>query len=244
MNMGRAVGWELRRILLTRTYLYSVLLILLFSHNALGRLVIHGTYGTAPYSPLSYASFLTLLNPILLSVLMLWCAAVFSERERAVRRISLSTPVSNVGYMAMKAAAIAAAFAITAGLMVAASFAFYIRQFGLHDFQAFLHPLVLFLLAPSVFVLGLSMAAGQLHRRLPHLLVPVLFFAGVMYLGLPPWLDLCANNFLTAYPKILMRTLGTGEMVYHLPSGFVASRVGLVLGGLALLAWSARRPFH
>ena len=107
MNTATAIGWELRRILLTRTYLYSLLLIILFSQNALGRLIINGTYGSAPYSPLSYAQFLVLLNPLLLSVLMLWCGAVFSERERAVRRIVLATPITGAGYLGIKAAAIA-----------------------------------------------------------------------------------------------------------------------------------------
>jgi hypothetical protein len=241
MNTVMAIGWELRRILLTRTYLYSLLLIILFSQNALSRLIVHGTYGSAPYSPLSYAQFVTMLNPLLLAVLMLWCGAVFSERERAVRRIVLSTSVTNAGYLGIKVAAIAAAFLLTAGLMVAGSFAFYGWQFGFFAFQEFVQPLAVFLLPGALFVLGLSMAAGQLHRRLPFGLLPLVFLAGVAYMGLPSWLDISGNNFLTIYPKILMRTLGTGEMVYYLPGGFLASRVALALTGMALLIWAARR---
>lgn len=242
MNTVMALGWELRRILLTRTYLYSLLLIILFSQNALGRLIIHGTYGSAPYSPVSYAQFLTLQNPLLLAVLMLWCAGVFSERERAVRRIVLSTPITNAGYLGIKTAAIATAFLLTAGLMVIGSLVFYGRQFGFFAFQGFAGPLTVFLLPPAVFVMGLSLAAGRLHPRLVHGLIPLIFFAGMMNMRLSPWLDVAGNNFIGDYPRILMRTLGTGEMVYHLPGNFIASRVGLVLVGAALLLWAARRP--
>jgi hypothetical protein len=244
MNTIAALGWELRRILLTRTYLYSLLLILLFSQNTLGRLIIDGVYGAAPYSPLSYAQFLVMLTLPLLIVLMLWCGAVFSEKERAVRRIVLSTPITNAGYLAIKTAAIAAAFLLTAGLMVAGSFAFYGWQFGFFAFHEFLNPLAVFLLPPAVFILGLSLAAGQLHPRLVYGLVPLVFCAGVANLGLPLWLDLCANNFLMNYPKILMQTLGTSEMVYSLPTNFVISRVGLALAGAALLGWAATRRYR
>lgn len=244
MNTMAIIGWELRRMLLTRTYLYSLLLILLLSQNTLERLIIDGFYGAAPYSPLSYAHFVVMLNLPLLIVLMLWCGAVFSEKERAVRRIVLSTPITSTGYLAIKTAAIATAFALTVGLMVAGSFVFYGRQFGFFAFQEFLHPLAVFLLPPAVFVLGLSLAAGQLHPRLVYGLVPLVFCLGVMYLGLPFWLDLCGNNLITIYPKILMRTLGTGEMVYYLPTGFLLSRVGLVLAGVALLGWAATRRYR
>jgi hypothetical protein len=244
MNTVAAIGWELRRILLTRTYLYSLLVILLFSQNALGRLIINGTYGTAPYSPLSYAQFLVLLNPLLLMVLMLWCGSVFSEKERAVRRIVLSTPITSAGYLGLKTAAIAAAFLLTAGLMVAGSLVFYVRQFGFFAFGDFLNPLAVFLLPPAIFILGLSLAAGHVQCRLVYGLVPLVFFTGVANLGFPSWLDLCANNFMVSYPKILMRTLGTGEMIYYLPTDFLISRVGLVLAGIALLGWSATRRYR
>ncbi len=244
MNTLAALGWELRRILLTRTYLYSLLLIMLLSQNTLGRLIIHGTYGSAPYSRVSYARFLVMMNAPLLIVLMLWCAAVFSEKERAVRRIVLSTALTNAGYIGIKTVAIAAAFVLTAGLMVAGSFVFYGRQFGFYAFQDFLNPLAVFLLPSALFILGLSLAAGQLHPRLPYGLLPVVFFAGVLNLNLPQWLDLSGNGYMFSYTRILMRSLHTGEMLYHLTPDFLATRVGLVVAGLALLFWAARRRCH
>ncbi len=244
MNTIAALGWELRRLLLTRTYLYSLLLIILFSQNILGRLIINGTYGAAPYSRVSYAHFLTLMNAPLLTVLMLWCAGVFSEKERAVRRIVLSTPLTNAGYLGLKTAAIAAAFVLTAGLMVAGSFVFYGRQFGFYAFQEFLHPLAVFLFPSASFILGLSLAAGQLHARLPYGLIPAVFLMGVLNLNLPQWLDLSGNGYLFSYPKILMRTLGTGEMVYHVTTDFLVTRVVLALAGVGLLFWAAQRRGH
>jgi hypothetical protein len=241
MNTVTALGWELRRILLTRTYLYSLLLILLFSQNLLGRLIINGMYGTAPYSRISYAYFLVMMNAPLLAVLMLWCASVFSEKEQAVRRIVLSTPITNAGYLGLKTAAIGAAFLLTAGLMVAGSFVFYSRQFGFHAFGEFLNPLAVFVLPAALFVLGLSLAAGQLHPRLPYALIPIVFFMGVMNLNLPQWLDLSGNGYLFLYPKILMRTLGTGEMTYYLTGSFLTTRAVLVVAGVALLIWAAQR---
>jgi hypothetical protein len=242
MNTMAAFGWELRRILLTRTYLYSLLLIILVSQNFLGRLIINGWYGTAPYSRVSYAQFLVMMNALLLTVLMLWCAGVFSEKERAVRRIVLSTPLTNAGYLALKTAAIAAAFVLTAGLMVAGSFVFYGWQFGFYAFHEFLNPLVVFVLPSAIFILGLSLAAGQLHARLPDGIVPVVFLLGVLNLkNLPQWLDVTGNHYMFRYPTILMRTLGPTEMIYYLTPNFLATRVVLIVAGVALLFWAARR---
>jgi len=47
MNTAAAIAWELRRILLTRTCFYSVLLINLLSRHILGRLTVRGMYGSA-----------------------------------------------------------------------------------------------------------------------------------------------------------------------------------------------------
>jgi hypothetical protein len=152
-----------------------------------------------------------------------------------------SPPLTNAGYLGIKTAAIAAAFVLTAGLMVAGSFVFYGRQFGFYAFQEFLNPLAVFLLPSALFILGLSLAVGQLHPRLPYGLLPVIFFAGVLNLGLPQWLDLSGNGYLFNYPKILMRTLGTGEMVYHLTTSFLTTRAGLAVAGVTLLLWAARR---
>jgi hypothetical protein len=242
MNTLAALGWELRRLLLTRTYLYSLLLILLLSQNFLGRLIIDGVYGAAPYAQVSYAQFLAIMNAFLSTVLMLWCAGLFSEKERAVRRIVLSTPLTNAGYLGLKTAALALAFVLTAGLMVAGSFVFYVRQFGFHAFQEYLNPLAVFLLPSAVFILGLSLAAGQLHPRLPYGIIPVVFFLGVVNLkNLPQWLDLSGNHYMFRYPTILMRTLGPSEMIYYLTPNFLVTRVVLTLAGVALLFWAARR---
>ena len=43
MNTIAVIGGELRRLLLTRTYLYCLLLILLVSQNFLGRLILDGS---------------------------------------------------------------------------------------------------------------------------------------------------------------------------------------------------------
>ena len=166
---------------------------------------------------------------------------MFSEKERAVRRIVLSTPITNAGYLGIKTAAIAAAFVLTAGLMVAGSFVFYGRQFGFFAFGDFLHPLVVFLLPPAVFILGLSLAAGHCS--------PGSFMAWSRWSSSPAWptwafppgWTSAATTSWSSYPKILMRTLGTGEMIYYLPTNFLISRVGLVLAGIALLGWAATR---
>ena len=235
------IGYELRRLVLARSFWYGALVLMLFSLNVLGRLIVDGFHGAPPYSPLGYALFLSIVNPMLLALLLLWWGGAFSERERAARRVILSAPISPAGYHLLRAATLGLGFLLISALIVCASFGFYAWQFGFYSFHQFGSPLLVFWLPSAVLVLGLGSAVGRLHPRLPFFVLPLCLFTGMFNLGLPSWLDLCSNNFLLEYPRMLMRKLGTGEMVYYLPGEFVASRLLFVLLGLALLAWAATR---
>jgi hypothetical protein len=166
---------------------------------------------------------------------------VFSEKETAVRRILFSAPISYAGYFSAKGAAIAGALLLAAALPIVLSFVYLGWYFRFFQFGDFIHPIVVFLLPSVVFVFGLSMAAGRISAKLVYGLVPIVFLFGFLNLELPVWVDLCSNNFLLHYHKMLFRSLGSMEAVYHIPMNFLLSRMVLAISGVVLFAFACRR---
>ena len=102
MSSLAATSYELRRIVFSRKYLYLTLLLGYVTYRGLTGKLSHGVHGTAPFSRLSYTSFLVSISPFLLVFLMLLCASVFSDREIAARKIIFSTPITPRGYLGIK----------------------------------------------------------------------------------------------------------------------------------------------
>lgn len=241
MTKFYVIGYEFQQIVFTRKYFYILLLLAISSHMKLTRLLAHGTLGTPPFSQLSYASFLSSTAPLLLLALVLLCAAVYSEKELAVRKILFSAPITHAEYLKFKGVAIAAAFLLATALPIAYSFVYFGWHFRFFRFDDFIHPILVFLLPSALFVFGLSMAAGRISITLVYGILPAIFVLGIFNLDLPIWVDLCANNFLLDYQKTLFRSLGSMKAVYHVPWDFLLSRGILAISGIILFAIACRR---
>ena len=241
MNSLPIIRYELKKIVQSRKYFYLVLLLAAYAYLLSSGTMTHGIYGTAPFSRLSYMHFLTDVSPMLLATLALLCATVYSEKELAVRKILFSAPISPVNYYAVKTSAISIAFLSIVTSMIIYSFVFYGWQYRYFQFGAFVEPILVFLVPPVIFVFGLSMAAGRLSAKLVYGLVPVILFSGLFCFSLPVWVDLCGNNFITNYFRMLVLNRGSGEIVYYLPTDLYLSRWLLVVAGVVLFAVSCRR---
>jgi hypothetical protein len=233
-----ATAYELRRIVFSRKYFYLLLLLGVSAYDTLTRSLIHGAFGTAPFSQVSYIKFATMSNPMLLVTIIVLCAGVFSEKELSARKILFSAPISSAMYFGMKGTAIAGAFLLAMTLHVLYSCVYFGWQFRFFQFQDFLHPIVVFMLPGAVFVFGLSMAVGRFGGRFVYALVPLVFFACALNIDLPVWIDLGGNNLFVSYNEMLLRTVGTTEVIYYVPSLFLFSRYLFIAAGIALFCVS------
>lgn len=236
-----ATRYELQRIVISRKYFYFLLLLGYMTYDALTGVLTHGANGTPPFSRLSYADFLTGLTPFLLALLVLLCAGVFTKSETAARRIIFSTPIKSAAYFGIKGTAITSAFLFAAAVPIVASLVFIGWQFRYTRFHQYIHPILVFLLPAAVLAFGLAMAAGRISVKLVYALLPVLFMIGTINVDLPVWLDLCGNNFLLHYSKIVFRSRGTVEMEYFVPTDFIISRCVFVVVGVALFVFACRK---
>ncbi len=241
MTSPPVIAYELKRVIVSRKFFYLLLLLTISSYDTLTRLLADGAFGTPPFSQVSFTKYAILSNLLLLLAMALLCTNVFSEKELAVRKILFSAPISARGYFAVKGIAIGAAFAIAATWSITLCFIFYAWQFRFYQFGDFLHPILVFIIPPAVFVFGLCMALGRVSGSLIYALMPILFFWGGLNLNFPVWVDLSGNHFITNYPLALIRSIGTTEIVYHVPTDFLVSRVVLLIAGVALFGIACRK---
>lgn len=241
VNRTRVIGYEIWRVLGTRKYGYIFFGLCYFAFSNLRSHVSNGVGGTAPFSVLSYMGFLTSLNTFLLPLLVFLCIPVFDSKEREVRQILFSSPISSADYYFVKVASIVALFSVTVGALVLGSVLFYAWHFGFLDVGRFIIPILMFLVAPAILLLGLCMVIGRWSVKALYFLALVVWLAGVAMLEFPPWLDLSGDDYLAWFETLrLRRSLENAAPPNYLQSVLVWSRVGFVLIGTGLLAWSSR----
>jgi hypothetical protein len=240
--LNKILGYEIRRLLFSKIYLALLAITLLYAYSVLSSQTILGEAYTAPFSKWSYASFLCSVVPFLLVSLLFFCTYVYSKKELAVRTLTLTTPLTDARYYLYKVTAIALAYLITALLVIGLSFGFYAWVFKFSNFADFLQPILLFVGAPSVFLLGLGMAVGGINAGLQYVLIALTFLLGVVGDGLGPF-GLFNRLFVKQYP--LQLTAGPdGEVPFLVPAGLVLSRWAWIALGVALLAMVCLKKRH
>lgn len=233
--------YELRRLMYNKKYFYMSLILCINTIDTLMRNIIEGTYSTAPFSKWSYSDFIGVTTPFLLIILIFLCITVFDEKEEAMKRIIFATPFSKRKYYFLKASSIGVVFLITALIPIVISFVYYIKLFDYYDFGEFIKPILLFLLPPFIFILGLSMALGKINVKLLYIMVPMIYFTCGLNLGFPVWMDLCGNNFILEYGLYLsVESFSGGNIPYDIPSSFIYSRLVFAVLGVALFLMASR----
>lgn len=121
---------ELRRLAVNRLYAALLALLLLFGHHVMHTSIILGIDGTAPFSALSFGTYLLVLLPLFALLAVLLTAQFFSPTARGVRALTQAAPYPPACLRASRA--LAAACALLLGMLVPVVYAlgFYWVTFG------------------------------------------------------------------------------------------------------------------
>lgn len=240
MNSISLIKHEIKRLIFNKKYFYMVLILALSTSDTLLRLVIHGRYGTAPFSKWSYSSFTTLISPLLMIILILLCTNVFSQKEIKVRKIIYSTPITQTKYYTIKAASISIAYLITSFVPILMSFIYYGVLFKFYNYISFVEPIIYFLIPSFILFLGLCMIIGKISLKLLYALIPFAFLNGLNF-DFPVWIDLYGNNFLLNYGHTVWENNTMGIVPYNIPSDFIVSRAIFIIFGIILFVITCKK---
>ncbi len=237
MTKLNVLRYEIRRLISTKQYLYSLLIISLLTYDVLNRLLIGGFKGTAPFSPWSYSEFLALVISVFSVIVILMWINVFSEKEQKVRGIIFSAPITQSRYYLIKGIAIGLAASLILLVIIILSFGYYYLVYGFSDYGTFIMPMVYFICPSFLISLGLGLFIGKINVKILYLLIPLFLVIGLFNLGLPGLLDLTGGSYLFDHFNYL--NLEVIEK-YTLTKEFLCSRMILIVLGLCLFGIGCR----
>ncbi len=230
-NVMKAGCYELRRVLLSKPYLLMTVFALAYAVFLLRADTLLGYNDTAPFSEWTFLSYLLKLSPFLTSISLFFVARQTSPKEKAVEALASATSMPVSVRHALMTAALGLGYLLVAILAVAAYLVFCIWVFTVTPRIGFLPLAVLALLPQAIFFTGLGLWMGRLSSNLVYALIAFLFFAAFIDLSLPPAFDLLGNSVLSQAAGTLAQK---GVIPFALPNGYLGSRIGITVLGLAL----------
>jgi hypothetical protein len=230
-NVIKAGLYEMRRVLLAKPYLLITIFALAYAGILLRTQTLLGYNDTAPYSEWTFLSYLLKLSPFLTSIPLFFVARQTSPKEKAVEALASAASMPASVRHTLMTAALGLGYLLAAILAVAAYFVFCIWVFAVTPRISFLPLAMLALIPQAVFFTGLGLWMGRFSGNLVYALIAFLFFAAFIDLALPPAFDLLGNSVLAQAAHELAHK---GVVPFFLPSGYLASRAGITVLGLAL----------
>lgn len=234
MRKGTIFKYELRRLLLSKEYLLLLAAALIYSFSLLRSMVVFGTNYTAPFSQLTFCTYVSSVSPILLILLLVLCARQFTASERRAMAIIDAAPMPFSTFKAIRYGAIACAFLIVMVLSAVICFIFYWVVFDYTTFGSLIASDFILLLPSALMVFGAAMLLGNKKTALVYVLLAAVLIIGVFGVSLPAYIDILGGSATQA--------LYNGTHDFPFTSAFVTGRIVFVLIGIACIILSLQLP--
>ena len=225
MRKGTIFKYEFKRLLFSREYLLLLVITLLFSVTLLFNMVLFGANYTAPFSKLSFSTYISSVSPILFILLLALCARQFTPSERGAASIISAVPMPASTFQFLRYGTIACAFTIAAALPFAACFMFYRLVFDYTAIGNLFWLGLLLLLPPAILLFGAAMLLGSKKSAAIYVLLAVLLILGVFQISLPGFFDLIGSS--------AVQPPDTGAPDFSLTPAFIAGRA--VFSGMGIV---------
>ncbi|MDE6620161.1 MAG: hypothetical protein K2K74_06680 [Lachnospiraceae bacterium] len=226
--MKKIIYYELRRMLLNKTFFGMLLVNGLFAWFTLSYDIIMGTAYTAPFSLWSYCVYLGRTLPLaMITVLLLLANYYYSRKQKQVEILTSATPVSSFCQIMIRTLAAGICFLLIYLVVIVLALLFYVSFFRFHDFAAFVLPSVVLLLPCFVLFTSLGQLLGSIHRSLVYVLM-LLAFALHSITGA---FDFFGAGYFSTVPLTL--PIGTdGEPAFEISAAFLITRLLYVVLGI------------
>ena len=240
MNNINLLKYEIKRTIISKKYLYMILILMAFTYDSLTRLVIGGYYGTAPFSEWTYTLFIQLISPLIMSIMVFIMTNIFNEKELRARKILFSAPISQSKYYILKIAGLVVVFILTTVVPIVMSFIYYKVLFNYSQFTNFGKYIIWFFIPTFIFLLGASMVLGKTNSKLLYALIPIVFLLGSINTRsiLPLWLDIFGQHFfdISTFAELIGRK--SQVIPFNLSNHFIYSRLIFIFLGVILLMYT------
>ncbi len=206
-------------LLLTALIVYCVLLV---RNN-----VIFGTRYTAPFSQLTFCSYISSAAVLLFVLLLTLCSRQFSPSENGAMVIINASPIPAPVFKMLRYVAIAFAFLIAAALAVGICFAFYVMIFGFTEFGGLIISALGIIIPSALLLFGPAMLLGRKKPVMVYMLLVVILIMGAFGLSLPSFIDL--------FGSLAIKSFSVVGQDFSFPISFWIGRVILSVAGITLI---------
>ncbi|MEC0168822.1 hypothetical protein [Paenibacillus graminis] len=230
--MMRIFKYDLYRMLWNKFFVGLGIITVLYSYQLMAGEIVLGIANTAPYSGWSYGMFLAKMLPVLLLSLLFFISFLYSGKEQRVREIINSAPFDPRRLGLLRCGAMIIGFLCITLISIIVSMWFYAIYFKFADLSQLLLPILITILPAMLFILGLGIAAGRIHRSLLYALMFLILLFSLI--PLPYAFDLFGTTIYQAIPPTL--PLGVdGEPAFVIPASVWIGKVVYSLIGIILL---------
>jgi hypothetical protein len=233
LTRSKVLFYELKRAILSKPYVFLLLLVGVFSFYTLKTSVLRGFADTAPFSEWTFMSYLFSIVPFLSAIALFFTSRLFSPYEKNVMHIVSAVPFSRPLYLLIRLAVITLAWAVAALLSITACLVFYRVVFGATIFRSFAICVLLAIVSPLLLLQGAGLWLSRWRPNLAIVLIALVFFAGFARFSPPYWLDVLGRSIMQV-PQEAMPLKGV--IAFVVPRGFLVSRLILCALGIILMA--------
>ncbi len=196
--MNKVIQYECKRLLWNKIFFGILIICLFLSFSLLHGEILMGVSNTAPFSPWSFGSYLSQLIPIICLGELFFLTFFISDKKRNIDILIKSTPISPRRYAVMRCGTIFVAALLLVICVIALYLGFFSTLFGTLNYGELMLPALLAVLPTMLFCLGAGYQLGAIHPILLYLLMPAVFI-----LSSTPLLDLSMGNYFHNYPLVL-----------------------------------------
>ncbi len=233
--MIKLFAYELKRLLINKSFFTMLLIIAVYSFYILSTSTILGTAGTAPFSAWSYGAFLNGVLPLMVVILLFFVSFLYTKQEKQVQALTTATPFNPRLYRLLRLIAIAAGYTLLCAVITIISMIFYALVFRFTNFLNFIFPIIVTLVPTFLFIVGVSMLLGRKSVYLVYACMVI--FPLLIALPFPVAQDLFGYSFFSTYP-LALSIAENGEPLFTLPLAFVLYKMSYSVTGIGMIAAS------
>ncbi|MGI6664616.1 MAG: hypothetical protein ACOX3W_04285 [Christensenellaceae bacterium] len=231
-KLRKLLQYEMKRIVVTKTYIFLSLLSIVLCLYVLNNIVVFGMYDTAPYSEWSFIYYLQWVLLFTAITLLPFTTKLYDKKETQVQIIMLATPTNVAKQKGIKVSAIFIIALCNLLVCVIAFFGYMLIKFKVLPSWSLLIYTALIGIPQLLLVLGLGVLVANINSKLPYILLAILIFVNVVAVSLPMEWDVLGNSILTI-PQQQIPTVGV--IAFYIPGKYILSRIGVGILGCCLL---------
>lgn len=234
MNFLKISKMETKRVLFSRQYGYMLLISMFFMGYSL-YLGSDGLMGTAPFSKPAIGFLMSMDGPIWSCMAIMLCRGIYSDKERAARKIVFSAPITTYQYLGAKMIGVLVGVGIIVGLAELMMLAVFQSIYGVFAAAAIWEAFWIMVFPGMLFSIGAALIVGRIRGNLLYVLFLAVLVLGVINFPIPLWLSLFGGELGNDVSYISMLRAYHGEALRQtLPIEFLTGRAGFLLIGAVL----------